>query len=138
MAALTITAAEVQKTATTVSKSYRAGATIGAGQVVYIDTDNEAQLSDADGAAALRAVKGIAINSASDQQPIEVAIAGDITLGATAAPVRGTAYFLGKSAAGALGPFGDLAAGDTSIFVCIGIGSNRVRLNPTVGGAIPT
>lgn len=109
MADLTITAASVVPVTT--SKSVRkegiAGGTITAGMPVYKDSSNEIQPA-ANTSAVLANVVGIALNGASDGQPVTYQDSGVINLGATL--VVGMPYFL--SAAGKISPATDVATGD--------------------------
>ena len=92
-----------------------AGATITAGQAVYLaSASNKWMLADADSATAeARRAGGIALNGASLNQPIAVQKQGDITIGATV--VAGTAYYLSDEPGG-ICAVGDLASGD---YVCL-------------------
>ena len=120
MAALTITAASVLPGSNAViDKDHNAGATITAGQPVYLDsTTNEYLVSDAD-AAGKGTVDGIALNAASDGQPLAVQTGGNITIGATVAV--GTSYVLG-STAGAINPNAD--ATSTWVKVHLGVATS--------------
>jgi hypothetical protein len=119
MADLTITATQVLPG--TLANGARfsdvvSGATITAGQVVYLDTAaaDVAKLADND-ALASAVVKGIALHAASAGQPLRVQTGGPITLGAGAAMTVAVIYVL-SSTAGAICPAADLAADDyTSI-----------------------
>lgn len=111
MADLSITAASVTPgTAVTpvIDKTRNFGATINAGQAVYLDTNNVWQLADADGAAALRQCNGISLNSGASGQPAAVQTAGSINIGATTAV--GSIYILSNTAGG-IAPSSDLASG---------------------------
>ncbi len=115
MADLTITAASVIAGADSRVQNGTAGATITAGQVVYLDAaDQRFKLADSDGAAGLRAPVGIALNGAANGQPLAVLRSGDITIGATLSP--GVTYYLSDEP-GALCPFADLATGDYPIVI---------------------
>ena len=110
MADLTITAANVVASANAVRESGTAGATITAGQLVYLDTtDMKYKLADNNGAAALRVPNGIALNGAANNQPLVIQKAGDITIGATM--TAGVAYYLSDTPGG-ICPVADLASGE--------------------------
>ena len=110
MADLTITAANVVASANAVRESGTAGATITAGQLVYLDTtDMRYKLADNNGAAALRVPNGIALNGAANNQPLVIQKAGDITIGATM--TAGVAYYLSDTPGG-ICPVADLASGE--------------------------
>ena len=79
MADISITASAVVPSANAVIKYTTAGATLTAGQLIYLDTADldangigKAKLSDANGAAALRVVDGITVGGASAGQPVAI------------------------------------------------------------------
>lgn len=88
-----------------------AGETITAGQFVYLSsTTGKYMKADADGASAeIRTPKGVALNGASDGQPLAIARGGDVTIGATL--TAGTAYYL-SGTAGGIAPVADVGAGE--------------------------
>ena len=116
MADISITAANVVKGSNAVVEPGTAGATITAGQVVYKDAaDGKYKLADADSAtAAAKAPRGIALNGASDGQPLSIIRSGDVTIGATLTP--GTAYYL-SPVAGGIAPLADVASGDDVVLL---------------------
>jgi len=116
MADISITAANVVKGSNAVVEAGTAGATITAGQVVYKDAaDGKYKLADADSAtAAAKAPRGIALNGASDGQPLSIIRSGDVTIGATLTP--GTAYYL-SPVAGGIAPLADVASGDDVVLL---------------------
>lgn len=108
MAALTITATSVAAISCVTTQG-TAGATITAGQVLYLDAATGTyKLADADGAAALRVPVGIALNGAASGQPVLVATSGSITIGATL--TGGIAYYLSPTAGG-ISPVADIITG---------------------------
>lgn len=111
MADLVITAASV--VAGNGAKTDRgiAGATITAGQVVYLDAaDNKYKLADTDSAtAAVRSPVGIALHAALAGQPLVILTSGLITIGATL--LAGVFYYLSGNPGG-ICPVADVAAGD--------------------------
>lgn len=116
MVDISITAANVQRGANAIVTQGRAGATITAGQLVLRDaTTGEYVLSDADGTG-LKQVDGIALNGASDGQPLSVQTGGDITIGATL--TAGTTYYA-SPIAGGICPLADVASGDDPIIIGI-------------------
>jgi hypothetical protein len=88
-----------------------AGATITAGKVVYLDTSvSKYKLADNNSStAAIRSPKGIALNGASDGQPLVIIEEGPLTIGATLEP--GAVYFLSDTPGG-ICPVADLASGE--------------------------
>lgn len=125
MADLTVTASScVAVDATTVSGT--AGVAITAGQAVYLDTTTgKYALADANSAtAAQRRAGGIALNGAAANQPLKVATAGTITLGATM--TAGVAYYLSDTPGG-ICPVADIGSGE---YVClIGFATSATVLN---------
>lgn len=134
MTALSITAANVLKGAGALTEQGLAGATITAGQVVYLDSsDGEYKLADTDSAtAAIRSPRGIALNNASDGQPLQILRKGLITIGATV--TQGVAYYLGATA-GAIVPVGDLGSGDYPVVIGIATSASVLNVNFTEAGA---
>lgn len=111
MSDLSITAASVIAGTGARTVNGTAGATITAGQVVYLDSaDNEYKLADCDSAtAAVRSPAGLALHGAADGQPLEVLTRGPVTIGATM--TAGLTYYLSQNPGG-ICPIGDLGSGD--------------------------
>jgi hypothetical protein len=101
------------------------GATITAGQLVYKDPATTKYLLCDNNAADPNARKpeGVALNSASLNQPITLQTAGDITIGSTL--VAGTDYFL-STTAGGICPRADVIA--TMNVVLIGLARSTTVL----------
>jgi hypothetical protein len=100
MADLTVTAASVLHTSGD-RETGVAGASITAGQAVYIDTANSyvLKLAQCDGTTLEATVAGIALNSAGTAQPVVYAKTGAvINIGATTA--KTTTYVLSATAGG--------------------------------------
>lgn len=118
MADLSITAGSVLAGGGSTKRAGTAGATITAGQVVYLDTsDGRYKLADADsGTAAVRSPFGIALNGASAGQPLTVCTRGAVTIGATV--TAGTTYYLSPNPGG-IAPLADLLSGDYPTIVGI-------------------
>ncbi len=114
MADLSITTANVVAGSNATRDIGTAGATITAGQAVFLDSaTNKWALSDNNGTGT-RQVKGIALNSASLNQPLSVLKDGDVTIGATLVP--GTAYYL-SATPGGICQVADLATGMDSVLI---------------------
>ncbi|MDW9792122.1 hypothetical protein GOB42_15155 [Sinorhizobium meliloti] len=115
MADIVITPASVVPGAGAKTTSGTAGATITAGQVVYLDSTTTGKWHHADSDAATAAARGqganvgIALNGASNGQPLEVLTEGPITLGAVL--TAGAAYYLSPTPGG-IAPLADLLTGD--------------------------
>lgn len=137
MADLSITAASVLAGTGATTRRGQAGETITAGQAVYLDTgDSQWKLADSDSAtAAVRgegsAGLGIALNGASDGQPITVLTEGPITIGATL--TAGVAYYL-SDAPGGICPVGDLATGDYPAVIGIATSTTVLNVDPNASG----
>ena len=127
MVDITVTPGSVVQGAGANVESGVAGATITAGQAVYLDaTSGRYKLADSDsGTAAARTAKGIALNSASDGQPLSIQVKGDITIGATV--VANTAYYLSNTAGG-ICPLADVGAGEFMQLIGIGISATQIRM----------
>ena len=114
---LSITASVVVPSANAVKRIVTAGATIAAGQLVYLDTADvdaagtgKAKLSDANGATALRVVDGIAASSASAGQDISI-VTYDPALVIAASGLTANQILLSSATAGGIAPSADLTTG---------------------------
>ena len=116
MADLSITATAVVSALQPNVTTKAAGATITAGQTVYLDAaSNRWLLADCDGAAvAARAPAGIALNGGSIAQPIAVKTTGDVTMNAVL--TAGEAYFQ-SPVAGGIAPRADVLSGDLLVLI---------------------
>lgn len=125
MADLTITAANVIADSGAVIVQGTAGEAITAGQVVYLaPTTKRYMKADSNSAtAAARSPAGIALNAASNGQPLAVAKSGAVTIGATV--TAGTAYYLSDTPGG-ICPVADVGAGEYS--TVLGIASSATVL----------
>lgn len=126
MADLSLTASAIVAGSGAYVLSGTAGATITAGQAVYLDSsDSKYKLADCDSAtAAVRDVVGIALNGASDGQPIDIITEGDLTVGSVL--TGGIPYFLSPNAGG-ICPIADIAVGD--YYTIIGIAKSATVLS---------
>lgn len=117
---LVITAANV-KQVSGVPQQYTAGATITAGQVVYLDSaSSTVKLSKASSTTAIAAAVGIALNGASSGQPVIVLTSGQVTIGATTA--AGTIYVVSANA-GNIAPWADLV--NPNVVTVLGYGASN-------------
>lgn len=138
MADLTVTAASVLAGTNAEIVRGTAGATITAGQAVYLDTASTGEwlLADSDSATVIArgsAKFGIALNGASDGQPLAIQTGGDITIGATV--VAGTAYYLSDTPGG-ICPIADLATGDYITLIGIATSTAVIKIDPLYSGAV--
>lgn len=118
MVDITITAANVAAGSDSQQERGTAGATITAGQAVYKDAaDGKYKLADNNSAtAAVRQPLGIALNGASDGQPLTIHKLGDITIGATLE--AGTTYYLSDTPGG-ICPIADVGSGEYAAIIGI-------------------
>lgn len=134
MADLSITAGNVVKGANAITETGIAGATITAGQVVYLEASSgKYKLADCDSPTAeVRRPRGIALNGASDGQPLSVLRSGDVTIGATL--TAGIAYYL-SGTPGGIAPVADLGSGDYPTVIGIAESTSVLHVNITESGA---
>ena len=124
MASITVTPANVSRISGN-TKTVTAGGTITAGQPIYKDTTaNNAYKAAINSALASAAVDGIALNGASNGQPVEMQMDGIIAIGGTV--VVGTVYVLGGTT-GAIAPNVDV--GSTKYKTIIGVGNTTARID---------
>ena len=112
MADISITAASVLASATALTASGVAGATILAGQTLYIDTANSnvLKLADSNASALTATVCGIALHGAASGQPIKYVYEDStFTPGATLTVGQ---TFAASATAGGIAPIADLTTGD--------------------------
>lgn len=128
MADLSITAANVVRGTDSTISTGIAGATITAGQAVYLDTaNNRYKLADNNGASALvRTPVGIALHGASAGQPLTILTGGDVTIGATL--TAGVAYYLSDTPGG-ICPVADLLTGEYPTLIGIAKSTTVLDVN---------
>lgn len=134
MADLTITAASVLATGAGAVAHCTAGATITAGQVVYLESaTNTVKLADANsGTAEARSPYGIALNGGASGQPIAVARPGSsITIGA--ALTAGDRYYL-SATAGGIAPHADVTTGWYPTVLGIATSTTVLKFDPIESG----
>lgn len=137
MADLVITPANVVKGNNAQTEAGILGATVTAGQVVYLDPTTRKYLLADNNAAALpaKSPKGIALNGGSINQPVVVHKGGDIAIGATV--VVGTPYFL-SDAPGGICPLADLLTGENVVLLGIAISTTTIKVGILDSGvAVP-
>lgn len=111
MADISVTAASVVPATTGVTfERYPAAVAITAGQVCYVDASTgQANLADADSAtAAVRTVKGIAVNSCAAGQQVVLQTSGELTFNAVL--TKGAPFYCSATAGGIM-PQADLTTG---------------------------
>lgn len=131
---LTITAANVVPGNGARIVTGTAGATITAGQVVYLDpADSRFKLADCDSAtAAVRAAFGIATHGAASGQPLAVQTAGELAMGAILS--AGVSYYLSPNPGG-IAPIADIASGDHTVLVGLARTTSILTVNIVASGA---
>ena len=109
MVDLTVTPASVVQGSNASVQSGQAGETIAAGKLVYkSSTTQKWMLADTNSATLeARVPKGVALNASALNQPVDVQVSGDITIGATL--VAGTAYYASDTPGG-ICPVADVGA----------------------------
>lgn len=134
MADLTITAANVASGAGAVKVHGTAGASITAGQAVYLDaSDERLKLTDANGASAgMKDVYGVALHAAAAGQPLTVQRGGSITIGGTV--TAGTIY-VASATPGGIAPAADLASGHTVSIIGVATSASVIALAINNSGA---
>lgn len=134
MADFTITASSVLRSAAGAFDDGTAGETITAGQPVYRDASDSGKIKVADANVAAKVqVIGISEHAALTGQPIRFCTADtDFALGTTIA--AGVGVWL-SATAGLLCLETDLSSGCYGVFIGVGVGSNKIKLRPCVGGA---
>ena len=133
MADLSITAANVIAASSATTRSGTAGATITAGQVVYFDrTDSKYKLADADAvpSGGFGSVF-IALNGASDNQPISVLSGGSVAMGSVF--TAGTSYYLSPTPGG-IAPLADVLSGDDVVLLGVAISATNLQFAPIISG----
>lgn len=125
MVDLVITAANVAAQGGASRGRKIAGAAITAGEVVSINSSEQAVLAS-DASAALARVAGVALHDAASGQPLEYQISGRINLGATLAV--GKHYVL--STAGAIAPVDDIAGTEYASYIGFAVSTSILILQP--------
>ncbi|MDI1261740.1 MAG: hypothetical protein PS018_00590 [bacterium] len=132
MVDLTITAANVVANGGTIENG-RTGVAVTAGQAVYrVAATGLYALADCDSATAeARIPTGIALHSASPNQPLSILKAGDLTIGATLTP--GLAYYLSPTPGG-ICPVADVLTGDTVVLMGLAKSASMLGVGIIVTG----
>ena len=136
---VTITAASVIPGPNADTTTGIAGATITAGQIVYLESSsNTWKLADADASAATSGsggAIGLAAGGASTGQQFVVVLSDDnLTVGGTLA-MTAPIYVL-SGTAGGIAPLADLAAGDYPVVLLIARSTTKAVFNPLRGPVV--
>lgn len=139
MADLSVTAANVlASAAATIVNNFNFGATVTAGQVVYLDsTTSTWKLLDRDAATTgneITTLKGIALNGGASGQPANVCVKDtDFTPGATL--TNGITIYSSDTAGGITSA--DIpTTGDYPTVLGVAKSTTKMNLNPTSSGAV--
>lgn len=133
MADVSVTAASVQPGTTKAIAV--AGASITAGESIYIDANGKAQLAKADTtthAGVGGGGVGIAMNGAATGQYVSYQQSGDYTVGGTVAV--GTTYVVSPNSAGGIAPYSDLSTGNIITVLGIADTTSTINLNINISG----
>lgn len=142
MADLSVTAANViASNSAVIDRGYSFGATITAGQAVYLDTTQSPprwELLDIDantvGTNTIATLRGISLNGGSDGQPADVCIKDpDFTPGATL--TNGLAVY-GSTTAGGITTADIPTTNAYPVILGLTKSTSKMNLNPTASGAI--
>lgn len=138
MADITIPPATVVPSANaTLVHGRKAASAIVAGQTVYILVDGRIAPADANGAAPLFNIAGLAANSASAGQPCSY-ITDDpaLDLGPTTPAIAAGDTLIASATPGGVAPDADCASGWYKTILGIGIGSNKVAFKLLPAGVV--
>ena len=137
MGNLSITTTEVQPGSGVNIPTAVAGATIVAGDLIYLDASDssKAKLADADLSAAAAVIAGIAVGDAVSGQILPYQTEGTVTVGATAAPTKGVPYVLSGDP-GKIALVGDLASLDNVSIFGVGSSSSAILIGINNTGII--
>lgn len=131
MADLVVTAASVVADPSARVVHGKAGATVTAGQVVYLDdTTGTYKLADSNVAAA-RSPDGIALHASLSGQPVAVIESGLLTLGAIL--TAGVAYYLSDTPGG-ICPVADVGATEYSTILGIASSTSVLKMKISESG----
>jgi hypothetical protein len=130
MTDISITAANVVAGSNATRENGTAGETITAGKAVYrSSTTGKYMLADSNSATVeARTPRGIALNGASLNQPLQILRAGEITIGGTLDP-EAPAYYLSDTPGG-ICPVADV--GDGEYFCLIGVAKSATVLDVAI------
>ena len=132
MADVSVTAASVAPGTDTQYADGFLGASVTAGQTVYLDTSTSTyKLADANASSTTANAAGIAMNGGASGQPVKVAIGGSINPGFSV--TTGSVYVL-SATAGGIAPVADLASGHYPVIVGIGVSATSLKLSMFKGG----
>lgn len=131
MADLTQTPANVAPIGEPTIKGGTAGGTITAGDAIYPDDSDQGKMKPASSATAAQArAGGIALNGASNNQPVDWVSGGKVNPGATVAV--GTIYVVSDNA-GKIKPAGDLGSDEFVTVLGVGTATDEITVGVLAG-----
>jgi hypothetical protein len=131
---LSITASNVVAGADAITANGTAGATITAGQAVYLDTTTTTyKLAHASTNSSTPKAAGIALNAATANQPLVICTGGTLTIGAGTV---GKIYVVSANNAGGVAPSSDLTTGWYTTILGVVTASNTLTVKINVSGAV--
>lgn len=134
MSDLSITASEVIPGDDADIARGTAGSTVTAGQPVYKDASDSNKLKPCVATAQATAeCVGIALEGASDDQPLNYQYAGHVTLGATANPADGELYVVSQTNSGGIAPVNELTSAYITV-LGVANGNDQLRLGILASG----
>jgi hypothetical protein len=141
MADISITAANVLPSNSGTNRGegiVAAGVTIAPGDVIAMNATGILILADANATAPANGVNGVFIaeDGGSAGQTINY-ISNDVNGLAIGGTVAAGAVLVLSATPGKMCPVADLASGWLTVVLGIGIGSNKIKFSPLIGGAVP-
>lgn len=133
MSDISITAANVVAGSDAVVEHGLAGATVTAGQWVYLDSaTGKYLLADSNSAtAAARTPRGVALNGAADGQPLAIAKGGSVTIGGTL--TAGVAYYMSDTPGG-MCPVADVGSGEYATVLGVATSATVLKIDIQASG----
>ena len=134
MSDLAITAANVVVASPSTTNNGVAGATITAGQTVYLSPTTGDYLPAKANNVNTTTVAGIALNNAAAGQPLQILTSGNYVCGGT--PVVGGTYMLSAANAGGIAPVDDIVTTDYVSFLGIATSNTNIFIQILNSGTI--
>ncbi len=131
MADLVVVAANVQPTGSTVTRRGIAAVAITAGDSVYVDSSGEIDLCENDQTAVEAACRGVALNDAAANQPVEYATGGEVNMGSILS--AGQVYVVGAGAGG-IAPEADPGTGNFVTVIGVATSATNLKLGINQSG----
>lgn len=134
MADLTQTASAVLRSSKGLVASGIAGATIVAGNTLYVDTATSTlKLADSNGTTPANSLTGMALNGGGSGQPISY-VTSDASLNIGVSVTSGAVVYLSDTPGAVTATYSDIAAASTVIVLGVGNTDGTLNFSPIVGG----